>query len=52
MLTSDSNWMDLTETEIRDSIRDLATISWVMLPVCLVAIVVSTVLLVRRRSRN
>ena len=52
MLTSDSNWMDLTETEIRDSIHDLATLSWVMLPVCLVAIVVSTVLLVRRRSRN
>ena len=52
MVSSDSNWMNLTEAEIRDSIHELATISWVMLPLCLVAIVVSTVLLVRRRSRN
>lgn len=52
MVSSDSNWMNLTETEIRANIHDLATISWVLLPLCLVAIVVSTVLLVRRRRRN
>lgn len=52
MLRSDSNWMDLTEAEIRDSIHDLAVMSWVVLPLCLVAIGVSTVLLVRRRGRS
>ncbi|MEV7397717.1 hypothetical protein [Aeromicrobium sp. NPDC092404] len=51
MLRSDSNWMDLGEAEIRDSIQDLAVISWVMLPLCLVATVVATVLLVRCRRR-
>lgn len=46
------NWMNLTEAEVRDSYRDLAVLSWVVLPLCLVAIVVSTVLLVRRRRRS
>ena len=52
MVGSESNWMNLTEAEIRANIHDLATISWVMLPLCLVAVVVSTVLLVRRRRRS
>jgi hypothetical protein len=52
MVNSENNWMNLTEAEIRANIHDLATVSWVMLPLCLVAIVVSTVLLIRRRRRN
>ena len=52
MVSSENNWMNLTEAEIRANIHDLATVSWVMLPLCLVAIVVSTVLLIRRRRRN
>ena len=52
MVRSDSNWANLTEAEIRASVHDLATISWVLLPLCLVAIVVSIVLLVRRRRRS
>ena len=50
-LDSGMNWMDLSEAEVRDSYRDLATLSWVVLPLCLVAIVVSLVLLVRRRRQ-
>jgi len=50
-LDSDLNWMNLSEAEVRDSYRDLATLSWVVLPLCLVAIAVSLVLLVRRRRR-
>ncbi|KQV75033.1 hypothetical protein ASC61_08500 [Aeromicrobium sp. Root344] len=49
---SDMNWMNLSEAEIRDSYHDLAVLSWVVLPLCLVAIVVSAVLLVRRRRRD
>ena len=52
MLSSESNWMNLSEAEVRDNIHDLAMISWVVLPLCLVAVVVSTVLLVRRRRRS
>lgn len=52
MVSSENNWMNLTEAEIRANIHDLATVSWVMLPLCLVAIVVSTVLLIRRRRRS
>lgn len=52
MVSSNSNWADLSEAEIRASVHDLATLSWVVLPLCLIAIVVSTVLLVRRRQRN
>lgn len=51
-LDSGMNWMNLTEAEVRDSYRDLAVVSWVVLPLCLVAIAVSTVLLVRRRRRS
>lgn len=51
-LDSGMNWMDLTEAEIRDTYRDMAVASWVVLPLCLVAIVVSAVLLVRRRRRS
>ena len=51
-LDSGMNWMNLTEAEIRDSFHDLAVVSWVVLPLCLVAISVSVVLLVRRRGRN
>lgn len=51
-LESGVNWMNLSEAEVRDSFRELAVMSWVALPLCLVAIVVSTVLLVRRRRRN
>lgn len=51
-LDSGMNWMNLTEAEIRDSYRDLAVVSWVVLPLCLAAIAVSTVLLVRRRRRS
>jgi hypothetical protein len=52
MHASENNWMNLTEAEIRANIHDLATVSWVVLPLCLVAIGVSTVLLVRRRRRD
>jgi hypothetical protein len=52
MLRSESNWMNLSEPEIRANIHDLAVISWVLLPVCLVAVVVASVLLVRRRRRS
>ena len=51
-LDSGMNWMNLSEAEIRDSFHDLAVVSWVVLPLCLVAIGVSTVLLVRRRRRS
>jgi hypothetical protein len=51
-LDSGVNWMNLTEAEIRDSFHDLAVFSWVVLPLALVAIAVSTVLLVRRRHRS
>ena len=50
-LDSGMNWMNLSEAEVRDSYHDLAVMSWVVLPLCLVAIGVSTVLLVRRRRR-
>ena len=51
-LDSGMNWMNLSEAEVRDSYHDLAVMSWVVLPLCLVAIGVSTVLLVRRRRRT
>ena len=51
-LESGMNWMNLSEAEVRDSYHDLAVMSWVVLPLCVVAIGVSTVLLVRRRRRN
>lgn len=51
-LDSGMNWMDLSESEIRDSMADLAAASWVGLGLCLVAAVVSAVLLVRRRRRS
>lgn len=51
-LDSGMNWMNLTEAEIRDSMADLAVVSWVGLVLCLVAAAVSTVLLVRRRRRR
>jgi hypothetical protein len=52
MVRSENNWMNLTEAEIRANIHDLATVSWVLLPLCLVAIVGSIVVLVRRRPRR
>ncbi len=51
-LESGMNWAHLTEAEVRDSYRDLAVLSWVVMPLCLVAIAVSVVLLVRRRRRG
>jgi len=51
-LDSGMNWMNMSEAEVRDGYHDLAVMSWVVLPLCLVAIGVSAVLLVRRRRRN
>lgn len=51
-LESGMNWAHLTEAEVRDSYRDLAVLSWVAMPLCLMAIAVSVVLLVRRRRRS
>jgi hypothetical protein len=51
-LDSGMNWMNLSEAEVRDSYHDLAVMSWVVLPLCVVAIGVSAVLLVRRRRRS
>lgn len=50
-LDSGMNWMDLSEAEVRDSFHQVAILSWVVLALCLVAIIVSTVLLVGRRRR-
>jgi hypothetical protein len=52
MLNPDNNWMNLTEAEIRANVHDLAVASWVVLPLCVVAMGVSAVLLWRRRRRN
>jgi len=51
-LDSGMNWMNLTEAEVRDTYHDMAVMSWVMLPLCLVGVAVSVVLLVRRRRRT
>jgi hypothetical protein len=50
-LRSDFNWMHLTEAEIREAYHQLAIVSWAAIPLCVVAIIVSVVLLVRRRHR-
>ncbi|MEJ7635076.1 hypothetical protein [Aeromicrobium sp.] len=51
-LDSEMNWMDLTEAEIRDSYDQLAILSWVVLPLSLVAVGVSSILLLRRRRHD
>lgn len=48
----DMNLMNRTEAEIRDSLQALAVLSWVVLALCVVAIAVSAVVLLRRGSRR
>lgn len=51
-LESGMNWMDLTEAEIRDSFHQMAILSWVVLPLSLVAVAASAVVLRRRGQRR
>ncbi|AXT83780.1 hypothetical protein C6I20_00250 [Aeromicrobium sp. A1-2] len=45
---SGANWMNLSAAEVRDTLGQLAVLSWIVLPMCLLAIGASIVLLLRR----
>ncbi|MGA8988473.1 hypothetical protein [Aeromicrobium sp.] len=51
-LESGANWMNLSEAEIRDGYEQLAVLSWVAIPLCLIAIGASLVLMLRQRRKR